>query len=614
MHRLAQPRISNCRAGRQVARSTICTSTSAWDVSKSSSPANSVQSNEDAEDATSKQTRHSSTPSPEPTSVEDLVKRLRLKPSAQVGIRNRLREEQLKQEKEEAARRAAEEDTRTGAEKIHRLFEKLQLGGDSSSVPQSTTSNTPGAASASATRSAANVSDSWKFLFDEDDLKDEKSRATDSAASEGSETLDKIPGASDLFPNLSEYRTATASPTASTPSANVGNETSQAAPPRIDRWKDPKLKSAERDAFKALFSSLFEQKPQSPTSAERVQSMFSNFNRSGHERTTDSIPPSITSPADPALSPATSTNEAAPSTSTTATEDDPMQVLRRQLQNLSKRVEPIYLDRKPKTSSFQVMESTVGPQDWMSQDPTLPKENSLFAAIRSENQVAIRLRKELEEKRDDIIKVKEFVDELLAPLGQPVGTASAPGVSKPSTVSLDGLMAQAILAASSKHQEQSGSKLEPAKSGDRSATLTSTRKTRSLHPFMGHAFVEHTRRQGLEVFIQTVRKETYKALLRCRWEAWQDGPGCLEILKEMQGNGAAMDAETRQLVNTMVKDLESLATQAGSGPVETREQLQQFGWGNEEQLAPLREMIHIIKGAEEEDRGKSSRRWTRNTR
>ncbi|KAF9967377.1 hypothetical protein BGZ70_009775 [Mortierella alpina] len=576
MHRLARPRISNCCAGRQAARSTICTSTSARDVSKSSSPANSVQSKEDAEDATSKQTSNATTPPVEPTSVEDLVKRLRLKPSAQVGIRNRLREEQLKQEKEEAARRAAEEDTRTGAEKIHRLFEKLQLGGDSSSVPQSTNANTPNAASASTTRPAANVSDSWKFLFDEDDLKDGKSRATDSAAT------------------------------------TVGNETSQAAPPRTDRWKDPKLKSAERDAFKALFSSLFEQKPQSPTSAERVQSMFSNFNRSGHERTADSISPPSISPADPTLSPATSTSEAALSASTTVTEDDPMQVLRRQLQNLSKRVEPIYLDRKPKTSSFQVMESTVGPQDWMNQDPTLPKENSLFAAIRSENQVAIRMRKELEEKRDDIIKVKEFVDELLAPLGQPVGTASSPGMLKPSTVSLDGLMAQAILAASSKHQEQSGSKLEPAKSGDRSATLTSTRKTRSLHPFMGHAFVEHTRRQGLEVFIQTVRKETYKALLRCRWEAWQDGPGCLEILKEMQGNGAAMDAETRQLVNTMVKDLESLAMQAASDPVETREQLQQFGWGNEEQLAPLREMIIIIRGAEEEDRGKGSRRWTRN--
>ncbi|KAF9287491.1 hypothetical protein BGZ68_001757 [Mortierella alpina] len=570
---------------------------------------------EDAGNATSQQTSHSTSKSAEPTSVEDLVKRLRLKPSAQVGIRNRLREEQLKQEKEEALRKAAEEDSRTGAEKIHRLFEKLQLGGDSALAPQSTTANMAGAVSASTSRPAANVSDSWKFLFDEDDLKESKSSITN-PENQGRETLDKIPGASDLFPSLSEYRTATASATTSTPSATVGSETGKAVLPKADRWKDPKLKSAERDAFKALFSSLFEQKPQAPTSAERVQSMFSNFNRSGHERTTDSVSPSSASSQaeNPSFPPTTSAIKADPPPSTAVTDEDPMQVLRRQLQSLSKRVEPIYLDRKPKTSSFQVMESTVGPQDWMSRDPTLPKENSLFAAIRSENQVAIRMRKELEEKRGDIIKVKEFVDELLEPLGQPLGTAAASGKSKPSTVSLDGLMAQAILAASSKHQEQPGSKLVSPKSGDRSTTFASTAKTRSLHPFMGHALVEHTRRQGLEVFIQTVRKETYKALLRCRWEAWQDGPGCLEILKEMQGNGAAMDAETRQLVSSMVKDLEGLTMQVGAGPVETKEQLQQFGWGDEEQLAPLREMINIIKGAEEEDQGKGSRRWMRNTR
>ncbi|KAF9961568.1 hypothetical protein BGZ72_003174 [Mortierella alpina] len=576
-------------------------------------PASSTHSEEDAADATPKQSSDVATPAAEPASVEDLVKRLRLKPSAEVGIRNRLREEQLKQEKEEALRKAAEEDSRTGAEKIHRLFEKLQLGGDSPSVPPSTTANKTGTASASTSRSTANVSDSWKFLFDEDDLKESKTSATDST-SEGRETLDKIPGASNLFPSLSEYRSATTPPTASAPS--VGIETGKAVTPRADRWKDPKLKSAERDAFKALFSSLFEQKPQASTSAERVQSLFSNFNRSGHERTTDSVSSSSINlqTEDPTPPPATTATEADLSTPTAVTDDDPMEVLRRQLQNLSKRVEPIYLDRKPKTSSFQVMESTVGPQDWMSRDPTLPKENSLFAAIRSENQVAIRMRKELEEKRGDIIKVKEFVDELLAPLAHPLGTAGAPGVSKPSTVSLDGLMAQAILAASSKHQEQSGSKLVSPKTGDRSAALSSTGRTRSLHPFMGHALVEHTRRQGLEVFIQTVRKETYKALLRCRWEAWQDGPGCLEILKEMQGNGAAMDAETRHLVSNMIQELEDFSRQAGSGPVETKEQLQQFGWGDEEQLAPLREMINIIKGAVEEDQGKSSRRWMRNTR
>ncbi|KAF9179755.1 hypothetical protein BGZ50_006695 [Haplosporangium sp. Z 11] len=521
-----------------------------------------------------------STPSPaaaELPSIEELVKKFKLKPSAEVGIRVRLREKQKKKEEDEAAKRAEEEESRSGAEKIQRLFEKLQLGVDA-----------PLAAGAGPTKAAGsgagktlpdNVSGSWKFLFDEDDLTEGKS-ANKAPKDESEEMLDTIPGASDLFPTLSEYRSPTSSSTSSTPPSVLDTTVPLASlksstSPKMDRWKDPKMKTAEKDAFKALFSSLFEQKkpPKEETApGGKVQSLFSNFNRSGLERPVDGVNSGsygtgATESASQPYSPWSQTLSDYP----IVTDEDPMQVLRRQLENLSKRVDPIYLDKKPKTTSFQAMENAAGRQDWMSQDPTMTQGNSLFAAIQNENKVAIRMRKELEDKRGDIIKVKEFVDDLIAPFVEPSVKADT---ERPSSVSLDGLLAQAIMASSS---------IRP--STDVTQNL-STSSRKALHPFMGHALVEHTRRQGLPVFIQTVRTESYKALLKVRWQTWRDSFGCLEILKEMRGSGALVDAETKSFVRAMIGDLKSAA------PLK--------GWEGNDEMDSLQEMMNIIKSAQDE--------------
>ncbi|KAF9094368.1 hypothetical protein BGX23_002222 [Mortierella sp. AD031] len=528
---------------------------------------------------------NTASPNPEPpVEKEDLVKKFKLKPSAEVGIRAGKREKQRKKELEEAARRAAEEESQSGADKIHRLFEKLQLGDDdhlagrgSRASGSSKTAGTAGAAALS-----KNVSESWKFLFDEDDLSEKKNSnnnettttTTDNAASK--ETLDRIPGAADLFPTLAEYRMS-----------RSGKKPAETSAPKVDRWKDPKLKSAEKDAFKTLFSSLFEQKSstQESTPGSKVQSLFSNFNRSGISTTKESTSEDS---ATAALFGTLSANTTTPTPDTTPTTgEDPMQILNRQLFNLSKRVEPIYLERKPKTSSFQAMESTVAGQDWMSRESNRPTNNSLFATIRDENKVAIRMKNELESKCGDVIKVKEFVDELIAPyVAFSSSAASSQNVVKPSSISLDGLLAQAITSASAPSKIAA-----PKVKGQSPASIASTK--RSLHPFMGHALVEHTRRQGLPVFIRVVRTESYKALLKSRWETWHDGLGCLEILKEMQRNGALVDADTRSIIRGMQNDLRGFSVPVqltGEG------QVQQHGWGDEEQAAPLAEMLNIVQG------------------
>ncbi|KAF9297848.1 hypothetical protein BGZ88_008834 [Linnemannia elongata] len=521
---------------------------------------------------------------------EDLVKKFKLKPSAEVGIRAGKREKQRKRDQEEAARKAAEEESRSGADKIHRLFEKLQLGdGDMANGASRTTGGASvGAAGLSKSTLGKNVSDSWKFLFDEDDLNEKKSKATTTTAAETTvgaekkETLDRIPGASDLFPSLSEYRSPTS-----------GKTSADTLAPKGDRWKDPKLKSAEKDAFKALFSSLFEQKPatQGSVPGSKVQSLFSNFNRAGMDSSTDSskAEDSATATLLETLAAKTPTTPELP----TSTED-PMQVLNRQLFNLSKRVEPIYLDHKPKTSAFQAMESTVAGQDWMSRDATRPNsKNTLFAAIQDENKVAIRMRNELVAKSGDVIKIKEFVDELIAPYVETSSSAGPRNEPRPSSISLDGLLAQAILSSSASSLIGA-----PATSIVRSKVeevqTPPVKGRRSLHPFMGHALVEHTRRQGLPVFIRVVRTESYRALLKSRWDTWRDGPGCLEILKEMQRNGALVDRETLSLVRKMQRDINEASVPAPLTGEETK--IQQYGWGNEEQAAPLVEMLNMIEG------------------
>lgn len=499
------------------------------------------------------------TPAPEPAK-EDLYKKFNLKPSAEVGIRVGLREKKEQQERDLEAQKAVTEATETEAAKINRLFAKLQLG------PEHTTasSSTPPPGSLDGTPKKKS-NDAWKFLFDEDDLDSKERPEGDKGATDHKEMLDRIPGASDLFPSVSEHR-STPSATASTSSTSTTTSTSFS---RSDRWKDPKQKAVEKDAFKALFASLFEHnrpKDQDASGANRVQSLFSNFNRSG-------LPESSTASSDSLFSPLPFP-EPSSSSSTSQSEtpkESPMAILRRQLKSLSERSEPIYLDKKPKTSSFQVMESTVGPQDWMNRDTTLPAESNLFTAIREENKVAIRMRKELEEKQGDIIGVKEFVDELIAPF---LPSSESSGV-KPSGVGLDSLLAQAIMFASSTKATISEASPSGANGG------------RSLHPWMGHAMVEHARRQGLPVFIRTVRTESYKALLQSRWNAWQDGPGCLEILKEMQRSGALVDAETRSLVRGMIRDLKATSSDGS-------------GWGYDEQVGPLKEMLDIIKSAEDD--------------
>ncbi|KAF9549320.1 hypothetical protein EC957_004234 [Mortierella hygrophila] len=521
---------------------------------------------------------------------EDLVKKFKLKPSAEVGIRAGKREKQRKRDQEEAARKSAEEESRSGADKIHRLFEKLQLGdGDMTNGGSKTTGGASGgAAGLSKSPLGKNVSDSWKFLFDEDDLNEKKTKATTTTTAatavgaEKKETLDRIPGASDLFPSLSEYR----SPTSGKPSAET-------LAPKGDRWKDPKLKSAEKDAFKALFSSLFEQKATTQDSApgSKVQSLFSNFNRAGMDSSTEN-PKAEDSATATLLETLAANTPSTPEIPTSS--EDPMQVLNRQLFNLSKRVEPIYLDHKPKTSAFQAMESTVAGQDWMSRDATRPNsKNTLFAAIQDENKVAIRMRNELVAKSGDVIKIKEFVDELIAPYVDTSSSAGSRNEPRPSSISLDGLLAQAILSSS-------GSSLigVPVTSIIRpkveEVQTPPVKARRSLHPFMGHALVEHTRRQGLPVFIRVVRTESYRALLKSRWDTWRDGPGCLEILKEMQRNGALVDRETLSLVRKMQKDINEASVPAPLTGEETT--IQQYGWGDEEQAAPLVEMLNMIEG------------------
>ncbi|KAG0078245.1 hypothetical protein BGZ92_001538 [Podila epicladia] len=485
----------------------------------------------------------STTLNPEPAK-EDLYKKFNLKPSAEVGIRVSLREKKEQKERDLEEQKAVAEATETEAAKMNRLFAKLQLGPNQAT--SSTTSSPPPSNSGSLNGAPKKKSsDAWKFLFDEDDLDSKERPQGDKGVAENNEMLDRIPGASDIFPSVSEHRSSP-STTASTSSTSTTTSTSFSS---SDRWKDPKQKAIEKDAFKALFASLFEHnrpKDQDAASVNRVQSLFSNFNRS-------SLPESsTTSSSDSLFTPLPFTEPSSSSESTETPKESPMAILRRQLKSLSERSEPIYLDKKPKTSSFQVMESTVGPHDWMNRDTALPSESNLFTAIREENKVAIRMRKELEEKQGDITKVKDFVDELIAPFLPSATTESV----KPSGVGLDSLLAQAIMYASS------------TKATISEASPSGANGSRSLHPWMGHAM-------------------SYKALLQSRWNAWQDGPGCLEILKEMQRSGALVDAETRSLVRGMIRDLRATSIDG-------------FGWGYDEQAAPLKEMLDIIKSAEED--------------
>ncbi|KAG0246859.1 hypothetical protein B0O80DRAFT_527598 [Mortierella sp. GBAus27b] len=528
-----------------------------------------------------------------PPRTDDLVKKFKLKPSAEVGIRARMKERQ-RVIAEDSARRARMESM-DDTDRIQKLFDRLQLGKDEPRTKTETTGLTgPGSAS------PKNISESWKFLFDEDDL-DEESARRSSTGNQSKEILDSVPGASNIFPKLSDYRSP--SSVSSTTMESSSGTDSEHQSPRIERWKDPRMKSTERDAFKALFSSLFEHKKpeeeenwsreeeqgeeQKETREQKLQSIFSNFSRTGQDIKSSGTQSSTTQLDSLSSVPgATSIG----SSSESPVVSDPAQVLQRQLENLSKRVDPIYLARKPNTPSFEVMKNTVGPHDWMGRDPTLPQDNSLFNALRDETQVAIRMRRELTDKQQDIVKVREFVDNLIAPFAQPSSRLNGP---RPSSVGLDGLLAQAILATSSTRLDNTGAEFGG-----------NNQSERSLHPFMGHAMVEQTRKQGLPVFIRVVRTESYKALIKSRWDAWRDGPGCLEILKEMRRNGALVDGETKNLARIMRRQLAAVSpppTLMIKDEASSKERLQQYGWGEEEQAAPILEMLDVIKMSHEED-------------
>jgi hypothetical protein len=539
----------------------------------------------------------STDPTARPNTTEDLVKKFKLKPSVEVGIRARMLEKQRRQA-EEAARKAAEQDGASEIEKVQRLFDKLQLGKEETSV------NSGGTGSARS-GSTKGVSDSWKFLFDEDDLSEDTAKGS-SAGKQSNDILDSVPGASSMFPSLSEHRVLASTPyfttTPTKSSLDLFGPHS-----KTDRWKDPRMKSTERDAFKALFSSLFEhknqdkkervqEKEQEGNREQKLHSIFSNFNRTGQEQPDDD---NLSSDTDLSSGPAVTLD----STSTeTPMDSDPTEVLHRQLFNLSKRVEPIYLARKPNTPSFEVMKNTVGPHDWLSRDPTLPQENALFNTLRDETQVTIRLRRELVEKQQNIVGVKKFVDEMIAPFAQPTSKPST-DTARPSSVGLDNLLAHAILAASSTRLNADGSE-----------NPTGDQAERSLHPFMGGAMVEQARNQGLTVFIRAVRTDSYKALLKSRWDAWHDGPGCLEILREMQRSGALVDGKTKALVRNMRRELAAISSTPVAANTEGtifKEHLQQYGWGEEEQAAPLLEMMDVIKIAQEDGDHEYIAEWAR---
>ncbi|KAF9582281.1 hypothetical protein BGW38_000419 [Lunasporangiospora selenospora] len=582
---------------------------------------------------------------------EDYYKKFNLKPSAEVGIRARREEKRRLQEEADAARLAAESEARTGVNRLHRLFERLGTSSPSvlsTSAPmvnkaldtpategdiesatgtEVTTVETTATTGESVQGTPA-PGESWRFLFDEDDLDSKSASAKDNTeasmtahkvSKEEQDMLDLVPGGSTLFPKLSVYETnaATANTTTTTTTATTTTASSTATGFKSENWKDPNLKSAETDAFKALFSSLFEKKKpsaqedmiRSTSPGDRVQSLFSNFQRpnqspssetsSDREDSTNAFSSLIGE-----LNKSAATGQETEA-KVTGVREDPMAVLRRQLQNLSKRVEPIYLERKPKTFSFQAMESTVNPEDLMGNDGSAPKENTLFSQIREENKVAIRMRRELEEKRHDVIKVRAFVDELIQPYtttatttssSSPTSSSEADQIevdsqakaatpsTRPSGVSLDGLLSQAILAASSP------ARLDPEGEQD------PTDPRRSLHPMLGQAMVEHTRRQGLTVYIRTVRTECYRALLRSRWDNYQDGAGCLVILKEMLKSGALVDQQMKSVVRSMVKDLKLTATTE----TDTNGVTHQLGWGEADQRAPLKEMLNVINEAAED--------------
>ncbi|KAF9977233.1 hypothetical protein BGZ73_006596 [Actinomortierella ambigua] len=548
-------------------------------------------------------------------SAEELIKQYQSKPSAEVGIR-------AKQRTVAAEASESSSTTSTTVSSSRNLFQKLR-DPQEETVPDDIRGGEKGQGGG-----VGGVSDQWKFLFDETEFggHEEGSKAHSKSADQNAssqELLDQIPGSSAMFPSLSEYPDSPRVTKSATPSTSTSASTLKQQQQSGEQWKDPKMNSAEKDAFKALFVSLFETKPKDDTSSARKEplSIFSAFKRS--------------SPNEESKEEALTDSSVLPTSSTTpAKKEDPMDLLDRHLKTLSTRTGFIYVrgPEKPKPYAAETLEkSLVGEEVWAEQLAGEARDDSMFLQIREENMAAIRVRNELNGFEHDVAGLGMFVSDLLqtfsgasppAPVPpsttsptstaskdsddpqqdqpqQPQPTPSTSSKPKVSGLVMDELLARAIAIASSSDVQAkttptlilTGSS-SPSASSSTSSFLDqqSAQRTKSLQPLMGGAFVEHARRQGLSTFIQTVRSESYKALIRTRWENFRDTAGCLAILQEMQQNGALIDSELQSMIKRMGHEIYMHGKNYPG-----------LGWDAIDQRAGVEEMLKIVRQGREQD-------------
>ncbi|CAG8496394.1 5612_t:CDS:2 [Ambispora gerdemannii] len=97
-------------------------------------------------------------------------------------------------------------------------------------------------------------------------------------------------------------------------------------------------------------------------------------------------------------------------------------------------------------------------------------------------------------------------------------------------------------------------------------------------PYMVLSIFEQAKRQGVESYIKGVSTKVYNEVLRTRWDFWRDIYGMEKLINEMRLNGVQFDEDTRNLLNTVSKNMES-------------------GWGPEEKQT-LGKMKDIVTGLE----------------
>ncbi|KAG0243291.1 hypothetical protein BGW41_002476 [Actinomortierella wolfii] len=554
-------------------------------------------------------------------SAEELIKQYQSKPSAEVGI-------QAKRRKATAApssSSSSENDSTISSSRT--LFQKLQDNHAEAGDQDQHVSSSDLLHHGEKKTSTAPVSDQWKFLFDEtefdDDSKsstsDNKQTAAAADAKKEKDLLDQIPGSSSMFPPLDEYP----EPSRSSAGSGSGATTTTTARKHVqtsssDHWKDPRMNSAEKDAFKALFASLFETKPKDDDNDLAGQkeplAIFSTFKR-----------PSTSTDDGTAE---TSGDHSIFSTTTTTTppkKENPLDLLDRHLKTLSMRTGPIYVrgPEKPKPYAEATLEKTlVGDEVWAEQSAGEARDDSMFLQIREENMAAIRVRNELNGFEHDVAGLSTFVADLLQTFSSGSGGGNSSNTTtstdqqqqqqqqpsqkpKVSGLVMDELLSRAItIASSSDVQAKTTPTLILTGPSSPSPFLDpSSQRTKSLQPLMGGAFVEHARRQGLSTFIQTVRSESYKALIRTRWENFKDAAGCLAILQEMRQNGALIDPELQSMINRMGSEIGQQAQRPSSA----------LGWDAQDQLADIEIMKSIIREGREQDDWNGDRTTTTTT-